>query len=64
MAANCTVPPVAAELEAGDTVTEVITGFGGGGGVAVTVTVATADWVGSATLVAMTVSVPAFDGAV
>jgi hypothetical protein len=62
LAVNCSVPPVAADVEAGDTVTEVTVGFGGSA--AVTVTVAEADFVGSATLVAVTVAVPALAGAV
>jgi hypothetical protein len=57
--ANCKVPPGVVEVDAGETATEFTTGVG-----AETVTVAEADWVGSATLVALTVSVPAVDGAV
>ena len=64
LAANCAVAPVLAEVDAGDTVTEVTTGLGGGGGAAVTLTEAEADLVGSAALVTVTVSVPAFAGAV
>ena len=59
MAANETLPPVIEEVVAGDTVTEVTTGE-----VAVTVMVATANMVVSATLVAVTVEVPALAGAV
>src|ERR1700730_13318289 len=64
LAVNCSVPPVLAEVEAGDTVTEVTTGFGGGGGAVVTVTCAEAALVGSAVLVWVTGSGPAFAGAV
>jgi hypothetical protein len=65
LAAKVNVPPVDAEAEPGVTVTEVTTGLGGGVvGAAVIVTVAVPDLVESALLVAVTVSVPAFDGAV
>ena len=57
VAANCCVPPVKSEAEVGVTLTET------GGGAALTVTVAAADFVGSATLVARTVNVPAVLGA-
>ena len=56
------LPPACSDIAAGDTVTEVT--LGGGGGGAVTVTLDVSDLVGSATLVAVTVSVPAFAGAV
>jgi hypothetical protein len=59
VAAKETVPPVFEEVVAGDTVTDVTTGE-----LAVTVMVATANLVGSATLVAVTVEVPALAGAV
>jgi hypothetical protein len=60
------VPPVVVEPDAGETVTELTDGLGGAGpGVgAVTVTTAEAVLVGSALLIAVTVSVPAFAGAV
>jgi len=64
LAVNCSVLPPVAEVEAGDTVTEVTVGFGVGAGAAVTVTTAEADFVVSATLVALTVAVPALAGAV
>ena len=57
VALNCAVPPVASDDVAGETVTELITG------VAI-VTIAEADLVVSATLVAVTVAVPAVVGAV
>lgn len=57
VAVNVAVPPVATEAVAGDTLTEVTTG-------AEIVTVDDADLVLSALLVAVTVSVPAVDGAV
>lgn len=56
VAVNCCVPPVASEAEPGLTETATVWG-------AVTVTVAEADWVESATLVAVTVYVPATAGA-
>ena len=59
VAVNWSVPPVVAEGEDGEIMTEVTTGFGG-----VTVTVAAADLLVSATLVAVTVSVPGLAGAV
>jgi uncharacterized membrane protein YdcZ (DUF606 family) len=62
LALKVTLPPVCSEVAAGDTVTE-LTGGALGGGV-VTVTLAVSDLVGSATLVAVTVSVPALAGAV
>jgi hypothetical protein len=54
-------PPVVADADAGEMLTEVTPAVGEG---AVTVTVAEADFVVSATLVAVTVSVPPFAGAV
>ena len=57
VAVNCCVAPVISEAVAGAMETETTTG-------AVTVTVAAADLVGSATLVALTVKVPAVPGAV
>lgn len=60
-AANCTEPPVVAEGEAGVSVTDVTVGVVGA---AITVTVADADFVASATLVAVMVSAPAVAGAV
>jgi hypothetical protein len=63
VAVNGIVPLVSEEAVAGETVTEVTTGAGGGGAV-VTVTVVEADLVVSATLVAVTVSVPGVAGAV
>jgi len=64
LALNCRVVPSVVEVEAGDTVTDVIVGFGVGAGAAVTITTAEADLVVSATLVAVTVAVPALAGAV
>lgn len=61
VAVNCRVPLRVAEVEAGETVTDVTAGLGA---VVVTVTVAEADLVESATLVAATVAVPGFAGAV
>jgi hypothetical protein len=61
LAVSCSAPLVATEVEAGETVTEVTAGLVGA---VVTVTTALADLVGSAALVAVTVSVPAFAGAV
>jgi positive regulator of sigma E activity len=61
VALNWAVPPVLTDVEAGETATEVTTGVTGA---AVTVTLAEADLLVSATLVAVTVSVPALDGAV
>ena len=58
---NCSPLFVVADVEAGETVTEVTVGVGGA---TVTVTLADPDLVVSATLVAVTVSVPAFVGAV
>jgi hypothetical protein len=60
VAANCRVPFVVVDVEAGETVTEVTTGFTAG---TVTVTRAEPDFVGSALLVAVTVTVPALAGA-
>lgn len=60
MAVNCCVAPVCTEIELGETVTPI----GAGGAVVVTVTVAVPDFVVSATLVAVTVTVPAEAGAV
>jgi hypothetical protein len=57
VAVNCCVPPAPTDVVVGEMVTELTTG-------AVTVTVADADFVVSAALVAVTVSVPAADGAV
>src|SRR5271155_5738445 len=57
VAVNCSAPLVVMEVELGETLTEVTTGVE-------TVTVAVADLVASATLVAVTVSVPAVAGAV
>ena len=54
VAVNCCVPPVKREADVGLTLTET----------SVTVTVAEADLVVSATLVAVTVNVPAAPGAV
>lgn len=53
--------PVRTEVEAGEIAMEVTTGEAGA---AMTVTVVEADLVESATLVALTVSVPVADGAV
>jgi hypothetical protein len=65
VAVNGSVPPVTEEADAGETVTEVTDGVGGAGaGVVVTITVAEANLVGSATLVAVTLPVLEFDGAV
>ena len=65
VAVNCNVPPVVAEVVAGETVTEVTTGVGGGLlGAAVILTMAEADFVASALLVAVTVAVPGLAGAV
>jgi hypothetical protein len=65
LAENVSVPPVIDEAGEGKTVTEVTEGPGFVGvGVAVTVIVAAADFVLSATLVAVTTSVPVFLGAV
>ena len=55
------MPPVLTDVEVGETVTDVTTGLTGAD---VTVTLAEPDLLGSATLVAVTVSVPAFAGAV
>jgi|KBSMisStandDraft_5_1062788.scaffolds.fasta_scaffold1488991_1 hypothetical protein len=57
VAVNCAVPPVANEVVAGETLTELMTG-------AATVMVAEADFVASALLVAVTVAVPAVAAAV
>ena len=57
VAVNCWMAPVISEALVGEMETETTTG-------AVTVTVAAADLVGSATLVALTVKVPAVPGAV
>lgn len=56
-AENCTVPPVGAEAVAGETLTEFTTRTA-------TVTVAEADFVLSALLVAVMVSLPAVAGAI
>ena len=58
VAVNCCVPPVCSDADVG----LMLTAITGGG--AVTVTVAEADFVLSATLVAVTVRVPAVLGAV
>ena len=58
VAVNCWVPPGRSDAEVGLTLTATT------GGGAVTVTVAEADFVLSATLVAVTVNVPALAGAV
>lgn len=60
-AANCCVPAVFTDAEAGESVTEVTVGVDGA---AITVSVAEADFVASAALVAVTVSLPVVDGAV
>jgi hypothetical protein len=60
VAVSCKFAPVKIELVAGATATEFTTGGGG----AVTVIVAVADFVGSATLVAVTVALPVLAGAV
>ena len=70
VAVNGNVPPTTDEADDGEIVTEVTpgpdgVGLGGVGfGADVTMTVADADLLGSLTLVAVTVPVPAFDGAV
>ena len=66
VALNCSVPPVIDEAVPGSTVTLVTPGepTPGGGVAPATATVAVADFVGSATLVAVTVSAPALAGAV
>lgn len=66
VALNCSVAPVVAVADAGEIVTDDTDGCDGGGldGAAVTVTLAAPDLLVSATLVAVTVSVPAFAGAV
>ena len=56
-AVNCAVPPVVSKAVPGETLTEVMTE-------STTVMVAEADFVLSALLVAVTVSVPAFVGAI
>ena len=61
MAVNGIVPPVVDEAEVGEIVTEVTEGAGAA---VVTVTVADANFVGSALLVAVTLTVPALVGAV
>jgi hypothetical protein len=62
-AENCTEPPVRTLAVVGETEMELTTGVGPGAG-AVTVTVAEPDFVPSAALVAVTVSVPTLAGAV
>jgi hypothetical protein len=62
LAVNCNVPPVLAEVDAGDTEIEVTVGVGAGVA-AVTETLEVAVLLESALLVAVIVSVPAFDGA-
>jgi hypothetical protein len=64
VAEKCSVPPVDADADDGEMLTPVTVGAGGGGVGAFTVTLVVSDLLGSATLVAVTVSVPAFDGAV
>jgi len=64
VALNGTVPPVAELALDGEMVIEVTTGLDVGFEAEVTVTDAMADLVGSATLVAVTETTPAFDGAV
>jgi hypothetical protein len=66
VALNCSLPPVVTLPDVGEIVIEVTVGVGVGFGVGavVTVTEALPDLLGSATLVAVTVSVPAFAGAV
>lgn len=66
VALNCSVAPVVAVAEVGEIVTDDTDGCDGGGfvGAVVTVTLAAPDLLVSATLVAVTVSVPAFAGAV
>ena len=66
LAVNGSVPPVTDAAVAGDTVTPVTVGLGDGlfVGAAVTATVAVPTFVGSATLVAVTIDVPAAVGAV
>jgi hypothetical protein len=64
LAVKVNFPPVCSEVDEGDTVTEVTDGMVGFVGAAVTVTFEVSDLVGSATLVAVTVSAPAFAGAV
>lgn len=64
VAANEIVPPVLVEVLPGETVTEVTDGLFGGVGAAVTVIVAAATLLGSASLTAVTIDVPAADGAV
>jgi len=64
VAANVSVPPVIEVAGDGDTVTELTAGAVGFVGAAVTVIVAIPVLVESAALVAVTVSVPAFAGAV
>lgn len=59
--ANCNVPPVVAFAVVGEMAIEVTVRFGLA---AVTVTLLEADLVASATLVAVTISIPAFAGAV
>jgi Na+-transporting NADH:ubiquinone oxidoreductase subunit NqrD len=65
LAVNGSVAPVSAEAVAGDTVTAVTVGLGGGlfAGAALTVIVADPALLGSATLVAVTIDVPAVAGA-
>jgi hypothetical protein len=62
LAENVNLPPVWSEVADGDTVTAETAGVGAGA--AVTVTLDVSDLVGSATLVAVTVSLPALAGAV
>jgi hypothetical protein len=68
VATNVSLPPVVVDTTLGDTVTDVTAGPLGGGveppPAASTVTTADADFVGSATLVAVTRPVPALVGAV
>lgn len=59
VAVNCRVPPVCSEAEVG----LMLTATTGGGGEVVTVTVAESDLLPSATLIAVTVKLPAVLGA-
>jgi hypothetical protein len=64
VATNVSLPPVVVDTVAGDTITEVTAGVDPPPPAAATVTTADADFVGSATLVAVTRPVPALVGAV
>lgn len=61
LAVNCALAPVFTEVDVGDTEIDVTTG---GGAAVVTLTLADPDTDGLATLVAVTVSLPALAGAV